>query len=278
LKLCNYESTHSLKNWRNTPPSSIKFWREVWAGFEPATPSLPSSRNLQRVPRTSSNLDWDDFLEWCLGRFRSEKHAKCMYYYAKRHHHMLFDFREASKLHTFTKSKRHNVMLALNALAKYLGCLDLFKAMKEGVGLKWDSYDSFDSFLSSYSSSRSDVLEWVKALRNRLNWKYYFPVAFMALTGLRVSEACTSITVVYERGVESYYNRKTSCLEHFRFKSLFMRGKKNAFATPVSHKVVELLEGYGGPVTRDTLRCKLRREDIGIRMHELRSCWATYLR
>ncbi|KYH36136.1 MAG: hypothetical protein AYL29_015360 [Candidatus Bathyarchaeota archaeon B24] len=201
-----------------------------------------------------------------------------VYRYALKYWRMLFDFGRASMLHGFSKSKRHNVMVALSALAKYLGCMSLFKALKEEAGLKWEGFSSFESFIRAYRSNPETLLNWLSELKVRVEWRYYFPLAYMALTGLRVSEACMSLTLIAEHGVEGYYNPETSCLEHFRFGNLFLRRRKNAFISPVSKHLLSLAESYGTPITYYTLKCKFRRDGVPIRMGELRGFNATWLR
>jgi hypothetical protein len=98
----------------------------------------------------------------------------------------------------------------------------------------------------------------------------------MRLTGLRPSEACMSLSIVAEQGLEGYYNSKLIALEHFRFNQ-FLRWTKDCYLSFISENVCEKMLDYGQPVSWNKLCSKIARAGLKVRLHELRKVWATTL-
>ncbi|MEM3714327.1 MAG: integrase [Nitrososphaeria archaeon] len=219
-------------------------------------------------------IDWDRFREYCFSRF-SPYHAQQMFNNALKYYRLLDDGFDL--LHTFSKDKCRHVLSALANLSKFCGCYDRFKLLKEKSGLKWGHENSFEAFLRIYKSN-NDALKWALRLKESIPYYYYFPICFLALTGLRPIEAINSLNLVSAKGLEDYYNPEVGVLEHFRFPSVFLRGTKNAFISIISDSLLEKLGKWHYSITYNMLRLALKRRNYNLQLQELRIYYATYLR
>ena len=238
-------------------------------GFEPTTYSLG---DLEGHDKDSLNA----FREWLFATY-SKQHAQNLFNYTVKCQHMLLNSREASAMLTFTPTKRHLAMLALSSWSKWTGCYDRFKELKERLGLKWSADNGSEAFrrLLEESTEIEDIEVWLGQVK-MLGWEYYFPTVFMALTGLRPSEACLSLSMLAEKSGEGYYNKELKALEHFRSK-VFLRRTKNAYISFVSERVLEEALAYGKSVSWNKMRSRIRRASLEVRFHDLRKAWATKL-
>ena len=211
--------------------------------LEPATFCTSSSLWSQNG---ELNVNWDDFRKWVKNKY-AKSYAPSVYSYAFRFHRLLNG--NLSELEAFTKTKCGITLRALVALSKYLGCYEVFKARMNQFGLKWEGYDNFDSFLRIMQNKQSDVLKWVEKCLSVLDESYRTLVWFALISGMRKSEVINSfnltITLGREDRLSEYYNEELQTLEHFRYKSIFIRGKKNVFFSFVPREFVDKI-----------LRCK----------------------
>jgi len=183
------------------------------------------------------------------------------------------------ELLTLSVYQQSSILKALRALSVYAGCSELFKRMKAELGLKWKKYDSMALVRSILEErvSWSDVLDRLSIIR-MLGWRYYFPIAFAALTGLRRSEVFWSLEIVGERGLHGYFNEELSALEHFRFPEIFLRRTKNAYLSFISPRVKRLLETFQEKVSPEAIECKLRKRGLNGVFRLARKAWATEMR
>ncbi len=129
----------------------------------------------------------------------SRKHTQTVYYYALKYHNLLDE--GFGPLQSFSKGKCRSVLEALANLSKYLGCYSRFKALKEEAGVRWGGESGLETFKRLYSAgnnSDSHLNVWIKQVR-ALPFHYAFPVMFQGLTGLRPSEALTSLNQISDR-------------------------------------------------------------------------------
>ena len=100
------------------------------------------------------NFGWNisvnrrDFRYW-LDKKYSKSWAMNVFYLVKRYHGLLWGGLRV--LETFGKTKKNNVLKALVAFSKYLGCYDEFKARVSSYGIKWESLDSMEAFPRNYA-------------------------------------------------------------------------------------------------------------------------------
>ena len=183
-----------------------------------------------------------------------------------------------SVLHSLGKHERRKVLAGLSNLSKFLGCYGRFKMLKELSGVSWGRVESFEVFNRIYNNNSGDVVNWVLKMKEKLPFKFYFPIVFQALTGVRPQEAVISLNLIVEKGLDGYFNLELSTLEHFRFPELFLRKTKNLFISFITPKLLDYLKNWNKQVSWDAFRCKLKRRGLGVKLQELRSYYATLLR
>ena len=193
----------------------------------------------------------------------------------------------ASMLMGMSRSKRHRVMASLANLTKYLGCYDYWKGIVKNTGLKWDKRSGVEAFLSIVNTDLGETEEWLRTAVERLPRKHATTLIFLALTGVRPSEACMSISLIARLvGREKfgkYFNRELSMLEHFRFPKLFLRGSKNCYISFVSEDlrdlIFEVAKGFEREITYTAMIWGIQKKArLPVRMLQLRKLYATTLR
>jgi len=224
-----------------------------------------------------SLVDWNDFKAWIFKKY-AKSHAPTIYCYAKKYAFMLNgNFKE---LETFSGSKRNTVLKALIALSKFLGIYEGFKATLSRYGVKFARTDSFDAFLRIMNNNSDDLLEWFSKAYNVLRRNERLFLMFARLSGLRKTEAINSFNLIIDLAkngrLKEYYNEELLCLEHFRFKQLFLRGKKNAYITFISKSMVNEIAN-SEPITYEAIRKRLLKNGLKLRINELRDYFATFM-
>jgi len=76
--------------------------------------------------------------------------------------------------------------------------------------------------------------------------------------------------------IKEYYNEELLCLEHFRFKQLFLRGKKNAYITFIPKEMVNEIVN-SEPITYEAIRKRLLKNGLRLRINELSDYFATFM-
>ena len=220
-------------------------------------------------------MDWKSYRDW-LNKGYSKRTAQQLYNYALKHNRLLND--GFGCLHGFSEGKRRLVLKSLAALSKYLGCYSRFKHLKEESGVKWGARNNFEVFKKLYNENGDDGLyDWIKQVKT-LPQQYAFPIVFQGLTGLRPSEAIAALNIIAEKGLNGYYNSGLGVLEHFKYPETFLRNTKNAFISIITPTLVERLKIWHEITSWNTIRLKLRRSNIPIKLQALRSNYATILR
>jgi len=103
---------------------------------------------------------------------------------------------------------------------------------------------------------------------------------FAVITGLRKNEAIQSFNLIIHlhenADLENYYKEKLSCLEHFKFKELFLRRTKNAYISFVPKDLI-LKVASSKQVTYPAIIKRLKRKGLRTRINELRDYYATFM-
>ena len=185
---------------------------------------------------------------------------------------------DASALLTMSRRKQQHTMAALAFLAKYHGCYNVWKEVKERHQLKWSKGDSLQAFENIINEKQclSAMMEWVREACSKLPKPYANVLLFDCLTGLRVDEACKSMAVIHQ-DIDSYLNRKSMILEHYRYKDKFLRKTKNAYISIVSDSILSLATN-SHPCSYDALHHALRRKGLATHVEYCRKIFGTYLR
>ena len=224
-----------------------------------------------------SLIDWNDFRAWIFKKY-AKSHAPTIYCYARKYAFMLNgNFKE---LETFSGSKKNIVLKALIALSKFLGVYEGFRATLSSCGVKFARTDSFNAFLRIMNNNSVDLLEWFSKACNVLRRNERLFLEFAKLSGLRKTEAVNSFNLIIDLAkngrLKEYYNEELLCLEHFRFKQLFLRGKKNTYITFIPKEMVNEIAN-SEPITYEAIRKRLLKNGLRLRINELRDYFATFM-
>ena len=176
-------------------------------------------------------------------------------------------------------------MLALSALSKFTGCHDQFTQLIKAYGLKWsvNNDDVIIARLIKYSGGKgnetiNELFNWVKMVKREIPDFATF-MDFTVSTGLRLGEAINSYRLIVELSEQGklceYYNAERCVLEHFRFKSLFIRRTKKAFMSFASNELIERIRLSGFKPTNDIIRRRMQRRKLKLCFPDLRELWAS---
>jgi len=215
------------------------------------------------------------FRSWLYNRF-SRSYAKNNFAYARKYIYALYEY--DPQIHSLSSFQKANLLKAVRAFTRYIGTPELFDEFKQKYGLKWNSSNCLTSLrnILNNGSNLDDLFKWAETVKS-LGWRFYFPTALAFLTGLRAEEVFMVVRRVQQYGLNGYYNPEFEALEHFRFKE-FLRVKKNAYLSFISPTVCEALEQFAEETSYNILRKKLHRENLKMRLQEVRRAWATYMR
>ena len=225
-------------------------------------------------------MNWRAFEKWLRENF-SYSYAKDLLNYSKRFCHVLFNG-EASELLRLTESVRKVVMASLSNLSKFLGVYSEWKRLVEGYGLKWSSGKSEDYLISrmAHTENNENVLEWVKQVKAKIPKLSVF-MDFMILSGLRLREAVNSYNLIIDLAkagrLNEYYNFENEALEHYRFKSLFIRRSKKVFVSFIPERLVEAISKQEKLTLYQISNYVRRDKKLKSRFPELREYYATVM-
>jgi intergrase/recombinase len=186
------------------------------------------------------------------------------------------------KLNEIPASNRGNILKTMVNLAKFLGIYETYKAKLKQHGIKWVSTDnSFTSFLRIVNNNHSNLGEWYKAAQIILRPNERLYLKFTLLSGLRKEESANSLTLIQKLATENqlseYWNAELGILEHFKYGELFLRNTKNCYISIVARALISEVAN-SQPVSYYAIRKRLTSNKLTLRIKELRSYFATYLR
>lgn len=103
---------------------------------------------------------------------------------------------------------------------------------------------------------------------------------FAAITGLRKNEAIQSFNLIIKlhenADLQNYYNEELDCLEHFKFKELFLRRTKNTYISFVPKSLIMEIAN-SKPITYPAIIKRLKRRGLRTRINELRDYFGTFM-
>lgn len=102
----------------------------------------------------------------------------------------------------------------------------------------------------------------------------------VSLSELEKEEAINSfnliITLAKQNKLSEYYNRELNCLMHFKYPKLFLRNTKNVYISFVPESIVNQIAN-SSPITYPAIRKRLSRNNLKVRISELRDYYGTNL-
>jgi len=178
-------------------------------------------------------------------------------------------------------AKRRLVMSSLANLSKYLGLYDQWKNTIKEFDLKWDKPDALRSIISLLNTNLDDIKQWLFNALEKLPKDAATIIAFLSLTGLRVTESSSSISLIIklseQNKLDEYLDRDLMMLQHFKY-SQFLRRSKNAFISFISKDLLNLILQYKPSLNHDDLKSRLRKRGLKIKLKYLRKMHGTLLR
>jgi len=249
-------------------------YRNKWAGS--------SARIEHHPPKGQNNIDLNidlmEYRDYLLSKF-SRSYALQMFSKALKY----FDcYRNPQIISCVPVSVRGSVLKAMANLAKYLGNYEGYKVRLSNCGVRWVNSDSAcNSFLRIVNNNHSNLGEWYNSAQSILRDNERLWLKFNLITGLRKQESIDSLNLIIklakQNKLSEYFNEELGILEHFKFADLFFRKTKMVYISIVNRNIIsEICNSQ--PVSYSAMRKRLSRKKLNLRIKELRSYFATYLR
>jgi intergrase/recombinase len=192
----------------------------------------------------------------------------------------LIDSDNLRDLELLSNWQRTHAIKALIMLSKYLGKYTEFKAKLNQHGIKMYRTNGLTAFLRILNANSKDTLQWLEQTLPYLREHEQLFAKFLKLSGLRVSEGIASfnlcIKLAKEGRLSEYYDSNLNVLCHFKYPKLFIRRSKACYITFIKPQFLEEI-AHSQPVTYASIRKKLERSKIPMRLNELRDIFGTTL-
>ena len=235
-------------------------------GLEPRTFSLEGRQD----------VDLKAYREYLDEKY-SRQYSCLMFGYFRKYHKC---FSNPNELLKIPSSIRSNVMKAMVCYSKYASCYEDYKSKLKNSGVKWVTNDSaFNSFLRIVNNNHSDLGHWYDEMQQILRDNEKLFLKFALTTGLRKAEAINSFNLIIklnEEGRLDFYF-KDGILEHFRYPELFFRKTKMTYISIATRELVAEI-AHSKPASYFAIRKRIVTHKQSVRIKELRSYFATYLR
>ncbi|MEM2675585.1 MAG: integrase [Candidatus Bathyarchaeia archaeon] len=163
-----------------------------------------------------------------------------------------------------------------------MGVYEEYKRLLRSYGIDWTGKSVDDLVIERLVKVKDpeEVWQWirqVKAVRGDLS----VFMDFIAITGLRLDEAVQSYNLIIklhrEGKLNQYYNEANECLEHYRFKEVFIRRTKKAFISFVPKTLVEKI-CYEVPLkSKYAVQKRLKDRGLPVRFSDVREAHNTIL-
>jgi hypothetical protein len=133
-------------------------------------------------------------------------------------------------------------MNALSCLSKFLGIYEQWSSLIKNYGLKWRIRDD-NLIIKRFTKTNNpdELFEWIRQINSQCPDLNAF-MDLMITTGLRFEEAIDSYNLIVKLSQEGkiyqYYNYEKELLEHYKFKSIFLRRTKKAFVSFVPQQLI----------------------------------------
>jgi intergrase/recombinase len=219
---------------------------------------------------------WNNFEEYLKKSYRKSS-LRCRILYAKQYYHVIIE-ENARDIIGLSHNKKLQIMKSLAILAKYLGCYDRWKTIKERYQLKWSNEDSIEIFqnLTNQEKNYSSMLKWVKNTCKIIPAHYANILIYSVLTGLRPTEVLSSINLI-KLDIDNYLDKDKMILEHVKYPEIFIRKTKKAYISIVNESIIRIAKDTR-ECNYNSMRCYLKRRKIPFNFNYCRKIFATYLR
>jgi intergrase/recombinase len=104
---------------------------------------------------------------------------------------------------------------------------------------------------------------------------------YITITGLRLDEAVQSYNMIIQLSkqgkLNEYYNEANECLEHFRFKEVFIRKSKKAFISFVPKDLIAKIVDEKPLTSKHSVQQFVKKRGLKIRFADIREAHASFL-
>ena len=228
----------------------------------------------------SKILDWEQFEVWLLQSHRVRV-AKDIVSYARRYAHCLLQ-RDLTEVALLRKTLKPHVVKSLSNLAKFLGVYEDYKRLLRSYGISWKGKSIDDLIIERLLKVKNpeEVWEWIKLVKTiRQDLRVFMD--FIAITGLRLDEAVQSYNLIIklhrEGKLNQYYNEASECLEHYRFKEIFIRRTKKAFISFVPRDLIEKICHQTPLKSKYVVQKKVQNRGLPVKFSDIREAHNTIL-
>jgi len=224
-------------------------------------------------------IDLDIFKQWLINKEFSASYIKNIMPCARKYGYLIYSD-SLRDLELLSNWQRTHAVKALIMLSKYVGTYTQFKDRLNQHGIKMYRTNGLTAFLRILNANNKDTLLWLEQTLPYLRQNEQLFAKFLKLSGLRVSEGITSfnlcIKLAKEGRLSEYYDSSLNVLCHFKYPKLFIRRSKACYITFIKPQFLEEIT-HSQPVTYPSIRKKLERSKIPMRLNELRDIFGTHL-
>jgi hypothetical protein len=241
-------------------------------GFEPTNPCGIAASGY-------NGINWISFKDFLQKQYRPIT-VRCRYDYALKYHKLLLD-QDLSPLNLVTDIMRVHILKALSALSKFLGVNDSFKFLMQKYGLKWSINNKDDLIIQRMLKplNSGSVVEWIRQVYAKIpKAKPY--VDLLLCSGMRPLEGMDSHNLIIKLDSENrlmdYYDSDRQVLQHFRYRSIFIRRSKKVYISFVPNEIPDGIL-TDEPIVPRTLYKNFERTPLPIRFCDIREYWSTQM-
>ncbi|MEM3696363.1 MAG: integrase [Candidatus Bathyarchaeia archaeon] len=240
---------------------------------------IPHKINAEEEPLIQK-INWSNFENWLLRNHRRHT-VVSLVNYSKKYAHCLLN-RDLTEVRDLRDTLRPNVVRALSNLAKYLGIHEDWKELVKQYGLKWTGKSTDELLIDRLVKVKNpdEVFQWIKQVKNERKDLMIF-MDYIAITGLRLEEAVQSYNLIIELSkkgkLSDYYNEENETLEHFKFKEVFIRKSKKAFASFVPKDLIKQISVLEPFKSKHAVQKRVRLANLPLRFADVREMHASFL-
>jgi intergrase/recombinase len=224
---------------------------------------------------SESEIDWILYEQWLDKRY-SQTYANLVLNYSKHYFNLLHDIRTIDLV---KQTNKNNVIKSLSVLSKFLGLSTEFNSKLHDYGVKRSRTDSLQTFLRILKASDSDILDWYNSVTKILRPNEQLYLKFVKMSGLRMREAINSFNLILDLSKENklsdYYDKELSCLCHFKYPKMFLRGTKNTYISFLPEYLVNEIASSSS-INYQSMQKRIKK-NYPTRINELRDFYGTWL-
>jgi hypothetical protein len=176
---------------------------------------------------------------------------------------------------------RNNIINALTVLSRYFDCYEEFKNAMKTHGIKRHKPDAIETFNRIFNGKEhTDLGKWYRDALAILNDNEKLYLKYAMLSGLRAAESVQSFNLIVTLGDNvdaEYYNAQTKFIEHWRYPKLYIRNSKKCYVTAVPEELISEIS-QSQQVSYNAIAKRIRHNGLRMRVKQLRSFWATFMR